>query len=127
VSVQFHGRGDRQPDRQGARGGEAKIRCGKRIVGRKRPIAVDTASRLLMVNLVSADIAHSIGAQMILEAIFRRWPWVKHLFADGAYDRLRLRDKASYLDFVLEVIQRHDGVKGFEVQPRPWVVERTFS
>jgi hypothetical protein len=39
----------------------------------------------------------------------------------------RLRDKASYLDFVLEVIQRHDGVKGFEVQPRPWVVERTFS
>ncbi len=27
---------------------------------------------------------------------------VKRLFADGAYDRLRLMDKAAYLDFVLE-------------------------
>src|SRR3954467_3621770 len=28
----------------------------------------------------------------------KRWPWVKHLFADGAYDRLKLMDKAAYLD-----------------------------
>jgi transposase len=36
-------------------------------------------------------------------------------------------DKAAYLDFVLEVIRRRDGVKGLEVQPRLWVVERTFG
>ena len=64
---------------------------------------------------------------MILDAIRRRWPWVKHLFADGAYDRLRLMNKAAYLDFVLQIIRRRDGVKGFEVQPRRWVVERTFG
>jgi hypothetical protein len=29
---------------------------------------------------------------------------VKHLFADGAYDRLKLMDKAAYLDFVIEII-----------------------
>ena len=101
--------------------------AGKKIVGRKRHIAVDTDGRLLMVNLTSADISDSAGAQTILDAIRKRWPWVKHLFADAAYDRLKLMDKANYLDFVLEIIRRRDNQKGFEVLPRRWVVERTFG
>ena len=28
---------------------------------------------------------------------------------------------------MLEIIRRRDGVQGFEVQPRRWVVERTFG
>lgn len=36
-------------------------------------------------------------------------------------------DKAAYLDFVVEGIRRRGGVKGFEVLPRRWVVERTFG
>jgi hypothetical protein len=31
---------------------------------------------------------NSAGAQTILDGIRKRWPWVKHLFADAAYDRL---------------------------------------
>lgn len=99
----------------------------KKIVGRKRHIAVDTDGRLLMVNLTPADISDSAGAQTILDGIRRRWPWVKHLFADGAYDRLKLMDKASYLDFVVEVVRRCDDQQGFKVLPRRWVVERTFG
>jgi len=101
--------------------------AGKTIVGRKRHIAVDTDGRLLMVHLTSADISDSAGAQAILDAIRKRWPWVKHLFADAAYDRLKLMDKAAYLDFVVEIIRRSDGQKGFEVLPRRWVVERSFG
>src|SRR5687768_1263559 len=41
--------------------------AGKKIVGRKRHIAVDTDGRLLMVNLTTADISDSAGAQAILE------------------------------------------------------------
>ncbi|BAF89823.1 transposase [Azorhizobium caulinodans ORS 571] len=59
-----------------------------------------------MVHLTSADISDSAGAQMMLDAIRKRWPWVKHLFADAAYDRLKLMDKAAYLDFVVEIIRR---------------------
>jgi hypothetical protein len=45
---------------------------------------------------------------VILDGIRKRWPWVKHLFADGAYDRLNLIDKAAYLDFVIEVSRNTD-------------------
>ena len=97
----------------------------KKMVGRKRHIAVDTDGRLLMVNLTPAGISDSAGAQMILSAIRKRWPWIKHLFADSAYDRGKLMDKAAYLDFVIEVVRRIDA--GFKVLPRRWVVERTFG
>src|SRR5246127_728658 len=77
-------------DSQTVKAPAAKTRgydAGEKIVGRKRHIVVDTDGRLLMVNLTTADISDSAGAQMILDAIRKRWPWVKHLFADGAYDR----------------------------------------
>ena len=52
---------------------------------------------------------------------------MKHLFADGAYDRLKLMDKAAFLNFVIEIIKRSDDQQGFQVLPRRWVVERTFG
>jgi transposase len=57
----------------------------------------------------------------------KRWPWIKHLFADGAYDRRHLLDKAAYLDFVIEVVRRLDAEPGFKVLRRRWVVERSFG
>ena len=97
-----------------------------KVVGCKRHIAVDTDERLLMVHLTPADIADSAGAAMVLDALRKRWPWVKHLFTDGAYDQLRLMSKAAYLDFVVEILRRRDQ-KGFEVLPHRWVVEQTFG
>ncbi len=117
-------------DSQSVKAPSAKTRgydAGKKVTGRKRHIAVDTDGRLLMVNLTTADISDSAGGQMILEGIRKRWPWIKHLFADGAYDRVQLMDKAAFMDFVVEVIKRSDAARGFEVLPRRWVVERTFG
>lgn len=87
---------------------------GKKIGGRKRHIAVDTDGRLLMVNLTTADISDSAGGQMVLEAIGKRWPWVKRLFADGAYDRKGMMDKAAFPDFVVEIskLQEFCGIHG---------------
>ena len=118
---------DSQSVKAPAAGAARGYDAGKKIVGRKRHIAVDTDGRLLMVNLTPADISDSAGAEAVLTALRKRYPWVKHLFADGAYDRTRLMDKAAFLDFVIEVIRRSDGQKGFEVLPRRWVVERTFG
>lgn len=117
-------------DSQSVRASHAPARgydAGKKILGRKRHIAVDTDGRLLMVNLTTADIPDSAGAQAVLDGIARRWPWVRHLFADGAYDRHKLMDKAAYLDFVVEIVRRCDDQKGFVILPRRWIVERTFG
>jgi transposase len=103
---------DSQSVKAPAPGAQRGYDAGKKIVGRKRHIAVDTDGRLLMVNLTPADISDSAGAQAILDSIRKRWPWVKHLFADAAYDRLKLMDKAAYLDFVIEIIRRSEEQKG---------------
>ena len=50
-----------------------------------------------------------------MDSIGKRWPWVKHLFADGAHDRTQPMDKAAFLDFIVEVV------------PHRRVVERTFA
>jgi transposase len=100
---------------------------GKKLIGRKRHIAVDTDVRLLMVKLTPADISDSAGPRMILDAIRKRWPWLKHLFADGAYDKAQLMDKAAFRDFTIGIVRRFKDEPGFTVLPRRRVVERTFG
>lgn len=116
---------DSQTVKAPAAGGSRGFDGAKKMVGRKRHIAVDTDGRLLMVNLTTGDIADSTGAQVVMEALRKRWPWIKHLFADGAYDRRQMLDKAAFFDFVVEIVRRSD--PGFNILPRRWVVERSFA
>jgi transposase len=97
------------------------------VKGRKRHVVVDTDGRLLMVNITPVDISDSAGAQAILAAIRKRWPFITHLLGDGAYDRARLLDKTAFLEFVVEIVRRIDAEPGFKVVRRRWVVERTFG
>jgi transposase len=99
----------------------------KRVKGRKRHIAVDTDGRLLMVNLTPADVQDAPGAEAIIKAVRGRWPWLKHLFADGAYDRGQLMSAAAFRDFVVEIVRKLQDQQGFQPLPRRWVVERTFG
>lgn len=118
---------DSQAVKAPAPGAKRGYDAAKKTAGCKRHVAVDTDGRLLMINLTATDISDGAGAQMILDAIPTRWPWVKHPFADGAYDRTRLMDKAAFLDFFIEVVRRIDNEPGFKVLPRRRVVERAFA
>jgi transposase len=126
---------DEQPsaavlDSQSVKAPGAAVRgydANKKVTGRKRHIAVDADGRLLMVNLTPADMADSTGAEWVLLALKKRWPWVKHLFADAAYDRRRLMDEAAMLDFVIEVVRKMADQHSFVPLPRRWVVERSFG
>jgi transposase len=99
----------------------------KKITGRKRHIAVDTDGRLLMINLTAASISDSAGAQKVLDALKQRWPWLERLFADSAYDRRTLLDRAAFLNFIVEVVRKIQDQHTFVPLPRRWVVERTFG
>ena len=116
---------DSQTVKAPAAGGSRGFDGAKKLVGRKRHIAVDADGRLLMVNLTTGDIADSTGAQAVMDALRKRWPWIKQLFADGAYDRRQMLDKAVFLGFVVEIVRRTE--QGFAVLPRRWVVERSFA
>jgi putative transposase len=86
---------DSQTVKAPAAAGGGGYDAAKRLKGRKRHVAVDTDGRLLMVNLTTADVQDAAGAEAIIKAIRRRWPWLRHLFADGACDRGRLMSAAA--------------------------------
>ncbi len=79
-----------------------------------------------MVRLTPADIAESTGAIEVLEALKRSWPKIKHLLADGPYERCKLYDKAAFLDFVVEVVHKLTDQHTSAHLPRRSVVERSF-
>jgi Transposase and inactivated derivatives len=109
-------------------GGPCGYDAGKKVKGRKRHILTDTCGFLVGVVIHAADIQDRDGAPAVLASIRSRWPWLRHVFADGGYAGDKLRDALEGQgDWTLEIIKRSDTAKGFEVLPRRWVVERTFA
>ena len=64
---------DSQTVKAPAAGGTRGHDGAKKTVGRKRHIAVDTDGRLLMVNLATPNISDSAAAQVVIDALRRRW------------------------------------------------------
>ena len=58
-----------------------------------------------MVKLTPADVQDAEAAEAIIKAIRQRWPWLKHLFADGPYNRGKLMSAAAYRNFVIEIVR----------------------
>jgi putative transposase len=109
-------------------GGISGYDAGKKVKGRKRHIITDTQGFLLFVLVHAADMQDRDGAPDVLKAIRFRFPWLRHVFADGGYAGEKLRDAIKgHGSWTLEIIKRSDTAKGFVLLPRRWVVERTFA
>jgi transposase len=104
---------------------------GKKTTGRKRHIIVDTLGLLLVVLVTSASVQDRPGGRKVLERLAFRFPSVSLVWADGGYantvDNSLLAWAREKLGLLLEIVKRSDDVKGFQVLPRRWVVERTFG
>ncbi len=109
-------------------GGVSGFDAGKKIKGRKRHIITDTLGLMLFAMVHAADIQDRDGAPDLIKAIRTRFPWLRHIFADGGYAGEKLRAALEdHGDWTIEIIKRSDTAKGFQVLPRRWVVERTFA
>ena len=109
-------------------GGISGFDAGKKIKGRKRHILTDTQGFLLAALVHAADIQDRDGAPAVLAEARSRFPWMRHVFADGGYAGEKLRRALTKIgDWTIDIIKRSDSAKGFHVLPRRWVVERTFA
>src|SRR6185295_8156758 len=109
-------------------GGPRGYDAGKKINGRKRHIITDTNGHLVGAQVHSADIQDRDGAPDLLASIRYLFPWLRHVFADGAYAGEKLETAlARNGQWTLEIVKRSDQAKWFEVLPRRWVVERTLA
>ena len=103
--------------------------AGKKIKGSKRHILVDTQGLLLTAVVHSAAVQDYDGAKLVFEQanLKARVSKLELIWADGSYDKERVKQAAQEYGWKIEVIKRSDNAKGFELLPRRWVVERTFS
>jgi len=107
----------------GVRGYDA----GKKVKGRKRHILVDTIGLLLMVVVHAANIQDRDGAKLVLTKVKGRFPRLQLIWADGGYAGKLVDWVKTVCHLVLDIVERPKGMKGFQVLPRRWVVERTFG
>ena len=109
-------------------GGTCGYDAGKKIKGRKRHIITDTLGLMLLVIVHSAAVQDRDGAVDVIKAIRYRYPWLRHVFADGGYTGPKLTDALKDNGhWTIEIIKRSDKAEGFVLLPRRWVVERTFA
>lgn len=61
------------------------IDAGKKIVGRKRSIVIDTVGLLLGVLVTAASVQDSIAGQTLIEKVAVEHPSVRKTWVDGGY------------------------------------------
>jgi transposase len=94
------------------------------VVGRKRHALTNTDDRLLVAAVSPANLHDSHGGVALLRASRGLWPFLAHCFADRAYQGDRV---GSATAISVEIVLPKEDQKGFAVQPRRWVIERTFG
>ena len=80
--------------------------------------------------VTGANVQDRDGARSLLAVLRHKFSRLRHIWADGAYagplvDWVRaLRPQRSIR---LDITKRSDGLKGFVVIPKRWIVERTLG
>ena len=100
----------------------------KHIQGRKRHILVDTLGLIMVVVVTAASIPEREGAKLIFKAFTGSCKKIRRIWVDGGYSGTPLIEwVAKRFHIGLQTVLRSDDVKGFQLLPHRWVVERTFA
>jgi transposase len=98
----------------------------KKINGLKRQILVDVLGRIWKANVHAAHQHDGIGGLSLMEDHREQMPRLQKIMGDKAY-RGTFAEAVEKLDLVFETPVRPEGTKGFVVEAKRWVVERTFA
>src|SRR5436305_10124546 len=103
---------------------------GKKVNGRKRHIVVDTLGLLMAVAATSAALDDGSHAWQVLRKLSPAdYPRLRLVWADNKYHNQQLQQwlKEQQVNYVIEVVSRPSGAKGFILLHRRWVVERSLA
>jgi putative transposase len=120
---------DSQSVKTTAVGGARGFDGGKQVKGRKRNVVVDTMGNLLKVLVTVANLNDGKAAMQLLKTLPTvRFKRLQRIWADGSY-RGEFVDWVAkkFKKIVVDITLRSADLKGFEVIPWRWVVERSFA
>ncbi len=97
----------------------------KKIKGRKRHIVVDTMGNALAISVLAANIRDTKSGINLAKKAFETYPTIQRFCGDNGY-------RKSFEEVVLEQLGLGVDISKrikpeFEVLPKRWLVERTFS
>ena len=94
--------------------------------GRKRHLVVDTLGLIWGLAVTPASVQDWDGAREVPLLAKRAAPRLVRVYADAAY---KAAEFWAYWfgRVILLLVRKEPGQRGFVVQPRRWVVERTFG
>lgn len=135
---------DSQSIKTSAVGGPEKgFDMGKQIWGRKRHAIVDTEGNLMEVKVTGADVSDLAGGKRLVEPLHGRFPRLQLIWGDSHYGGQFLEWVKEQFGWNVQTVQglgtapdantmepkpkTKPSKGGFHVQPRRWVVERTFG
>jgi len=100
----------------------------KKVKGRKRHLLVDTLGNLLEVVVLAANRTDVSGAKAVLTKVEGQIALrLLKLWADKGYQGELREWLDEHFDIQLDIVTAEAGQVGFAIQPRRWVVERTFA
>jgi putative transposase len=108
-------------------GPERGVDGGKKVKGRKRHLLVDTCGLLITTVVHAANVYDGVGAHQVLTATAQRGLRLQNIWADQTYRGELGRWMTEQAFGALIIVERLPNQRGFQVQPRRWVVERTHA
>lgn len=109
-------------------GGECRgVDGGKKVKGRKHHIVTDTLGLLLVVVVHAAHVHDSKAAQDVIARLKGRFNRLSIIFADGGYRGELIQEVKRLFGWLIHIVLRSDHSNNFQVLPKRWIVERTFS
>jgi putative transposase len=108
-------------------GGDVGYDAGKQVYGRKRHILVDTLGLLLVVVVTAAYVQDAASAAFLEPRLRGQFPRLQKIIADAGYKQQFITWFARTAGWLVEIVQRATQLRGFQVLPKRWIVERTFA